>query len=65
MPLAPPCHGLYRMSAMKYHYVWLFWSSAFLLPWLALYAALPAQRAAMWKATQGTNTLKTASQHER
>lgn len=51
MPLAPPCHGLYRMSAMKYHYVWLFWSSAFLLPWLALHMALPAQRTVMWKAS--------------
>ena len=24
---------------MKYHYVWLLWSSAFLAAWLALYLA--------------------------
>jgi hypothetical protein len=28
-------------------YVWLFWSSAFLIPWLAAYAAFPSQRKAM------------------
>lgn len=28
-------------------YVWLFWSSAFLLPWLALYLAYPQHRRAM------------------
>lgn len=26
---------------MTYHYVWLGWSSGFLLPWLALYFANP------------------------
>jgi hypothetical protein len=29
------------------HYVWLVWSSAFLLPWLTAYAASPRHRAAM------------------
>lgn len=29
------------------HYVWLIWSSAFLIPWLAAYAAFPRQRKAM------------------
>jgi hypothetical protein len=29
------------------HYVWLVWSGAFLLPWLAAYAAFPTQRKAM------------------
>jgi len=29
------------------HYVWLVWSSAFLLPWLAAYAAFPRHRKAM------------------
>src|SRR3972149_5501628 len=29
---------------MPYHYVWLIWSSAFLLPWIVLYGALPAHR---------------------
>jgi len=28
-------------------YVWLVWSSAFLLPWLAAYAACPRHRTAM------------------
>lgn len=28
-------------------YVWLLWSSAFLVPWLAAYAAFPSHRAAM------------------
>jgi hypothetical protein len=28
-------------------YVWLFWSSAFLVPWLAAYAAFPRHRKAM------------------
>lgn len=36
---------------MKYHYVWLVWSSAFLIPWLVLYVALPAHRAVMWKSS--------------
>lgn len=36
---------------MKYHYVWLVWSSAFLIPWLALYLVLPAQRSVMWKSS--------------
>lgn len=33
---------------MAYHYVWLIWSSAFLLPWLLLYALFPKHRAAIW-----------------
>ena len=36
---------------MTYHYVWLIWSSAFLLPWIVLYAAFPAHRRAMWWAS--------------
>lgn len=32
---------------MREHYVWLIWSSAFLVPWLALYWAAPAQRQAI------------------
>jgi hypothetical protein len=31
--------------------VWLFWSSAFLAPWLAAYAAFPRHRKAMWWAS--------------
>jgi hypothetical protein len=30
-------------------YIWLIWSSAFLIPWLTLYALAPAHRGAMWK----------------
>jgi hypothetical protein len=29
------------------HYVWTFWASAFLIPWLALYAAFPRHRRTM------------------
>lgn len=38
-------------STMTYHYVWLVWSSAFLLPWLMLYMLAPLHRAAMWWAS--------------
>jgi len=33
---------------MAYHYVWFIWSSAFLLPWLLLYALFPQHRVEMW-----------------
>ena len=36
---------------MTYHYVWLIWSSAFLLPWVLLYSLFPRHRAAMWWAS--------------
>lgn len=36
---------------MTYHYVWLVWSSAFLLPWILLYALFPQHRVAMWWAS--------------
>ena len=39
---------------MKQHYVWLIWSSAFLIPWAALYLARPALRVAMWRASLAT-----------
>jgi hypothetical protein len=39
---------------VKYHYVWLVWSSAFLLPWIALYAAAPRLRTVMWRASLAT-----------
>jgi len=32
---------------MTFHYVWLVWSSAFLLPWVLLYALLPQHRVAI------------------
>jgi hypothetical protein len=39
---------------MRYHYVWLIWASAFLVPWAALYVANPFMRAVMWRASAGT-----------
>ena len=36
---------------MAYHYVWLIWSSAFLLPWLLLYALFPQHRVPMWRSS--------------
>jgi len=36
---------------MTYHYVWLVWSSAFLLPWILLYTLFPQHRVAMWWAS--------------
>lgn len=36
---------------MTYHYVWLVWSSAFLLPWILLYSLFPRHRVAMWWAS--------------
>jgi hypothetical protein len=34
---------------MKSHgYVWFYWSVAFLIPWLVLFAAFPQQRREMW-----------------
>ena len=36
---------------MKYHYVWLFWAIAFLVPWAALYASNPGNRRLMWRAS--------------
>jgi hypothetical protein len=42
---------------MKFHYVWLFWSSAFLLPWLLLFASNPRFRAVMWRTSCWTALL--------
>jgi Lycopene cyclase len=36
---------------MTYHYVWLIWSSAFLLPWVFLYTSFPRHREVMWWAS--------------
>ncbi len=36
---------------MAYHYVWLIWSSAFLLPWLLLFALFPQHRLPMWRSS--------------
>lgn len=34
---------------MKYHFVWLWWSSAFLIPWIVLYVRAPLLREVMWR----------------
>ena len=39
---------------MRYHYVWLMWSSAFLVPWIALYLASRQLRPVMWRASLAT-----------
>jgi hypothetical protein len=42
---------------VKYHYVWLAWSSAFLVPWIALFLARPAFRREMVKLSAATSLL--------
>lgn len=42
---------------MKYHYVWLVWSSAFLVPWLILFALNPRYRLVMWRTSCWTALL--------
>ncbi len=39
---------------MRFHYVWLLWSSAFLIPWLVLFAANGGGRRAMWQTSAVT-----------
>lgn len=36
---------------MTFHYVWLVWSSAFLLPWVLLCRLFPQHRPVMWRAS--------------
>ena len=40
---------------MNYHYVWLVWSSAFLLPWLALHVTNPTFRPVLWRVSLATS----------
>ncbi len=40
---------------MTYHYVWLWWSIAFLVPWVALYLANPQLRTVMWRVSLATS----------
>ena len=42
---------------MRHHYVWLLWSSAFLVPWLALYLGNARHRRIMWRASLATALL--------
>ena len=39
---------------MTYHYVWLAWASAFLVPWLALYLTGRRLRPVMWRVSLAT-----------
>ena len=39
---------------MNHHFVWLVWSSAFLVPWIAVYYASPRLRNVMWRASAAT-----------
>ena len=34
---------------MRFHYVWLLWASAFLIPWSALFVFCPGKRRVMWR----------------
>ena len=43
--------------AVKYHYVWLLWSAAFLVPWLALYMAARDFRGEMLRMSALTSLL--------
>lgn len=42
---------------MRYHYVWLIWSSAFLVPWIVLFLANPRLRTVMWCTSAATALL--------
>ena len=39
---------------MTYHYVWLGWSTGFLVPWLALYLGNRLLRPVMWRVSLAT-----------
>jgi len=39
---------------MRYHYVWLAWAGAFLVPWIALYVANPLLRGVMLRTSAAT-----------
>ena len=40
---------------MRFHYVWLLWSAAFLIPWGALFTLNRESRGVMWQASFGTS----------
>ena len=40
---------------MRFHYVWLVWSSVFLVPWIALYLSYPLLRTVMWRTSAATS----------
>jgi hypothetical protein len=39
---------------MRYHYIWLIWAIAFLLPWTVLYVLNPQLRKVMWRTSAVT-----------
>lgn len=39
---------------MRFHYVWLVWSTAFLIPWVVLFLREPGRRRAMWQSSAVT-----------
>ena len=41
---------------MRFHYVWLIWASAFLVPWIALYRGNAPMRRVMLRASLATGT---------
>ena len=43
-----------RATVVTYHYVWLLWASAFLIPWSVLFAGNPGLRRVMWQASAVT-----------
>lgn len=45
------------MTVPEYQYVWLLWSSAFLVPWALLYALAPAFRTKMLRVSLATSLL--------
>lgn len=45
------------MTAPEYQYVWLIWSSAFLVPWIVLYALAPGFRSRMLRVSLFTSLL--------
>jgi hypothetical protein len=46
---------------VRYHYLWLIWSSGFLLPWIALYLLNPRLRGMIWRTSAATALLITRS----
>ena len=44
-----------RVERMPFHYIWLAWSSAFLIPWGVIYALNVDMRPAMWRVSLVTS----------
>ena len=50
-----PIYGLWEPILMPFHYAWLFWSSAFLIPWGIIFALNVGKRSAMWRVSLVTS----------